>query len=74
MTTHFPPLTPTPVTWKQEKNLIAKLTPKLFICLEFKTVTAQHNLVSYALLSLLFLSVQNTYHAYLESGTFPVKS
>lgn len=47
--------------------LIAKSTPQIFVHLELKTVTA-HHLVSYALLSLLFLTVQNAYHAYLESS------
>lgn len=53
--------------------LIAKPTPQISINLELKTVTALYNLVSYALLSLLFLTVQNMYHAYLESSIFPVK-
>lgn len=56
------------------RKFIARLTPKFFICLKFKTVTAPHNIVFYALLSLLLLSVQNTWHAYLEPGMFPVKS
>lgn len=51
--------------------LIAKSTPQIFVHLELKTVTA-HRLVSYALLSLLFLTVQktvqNAHHAYLESS------
>lgn len=64
MTTHFPPLTPTAVAWKQEKkkkkvNCQIK-TPKLFIRLEFKTVTAAHNLVFYALLSPLFFFQHKT--------------
>jgi len=43
--------------------LIAKSISQTFIHLELKTVTTLHNLVSYALLCLLFVTVQNTYHA-----------
>lgn len=31
------------------RKFIARLTPKFFICLKFKTVTAPHNIVFYAL-------------------------